>query len=70
MTSLLHDHRGSVSTMRLACLALTATACASVLLPIFGYGDPVDVPTLAVLLGAGIGGKAIQRRTEAQEARM
>ena len=69
MNGLLHDHRGQVSTMRVACLGTTATACAAVILPLFGYGEQVDFATLAALLGAGIGGKAVQRRSEGQEQR-
>ena len=64
MNGLLHDPHGQVSTMRLACLGTTATACAAVLLPLFGYGEPVEFTTLAMLLGGGIGGKAIQRAQE------
>ena len=65
MNGMLHDVNGAtLSTMRLACLGTTATACAAVLLPLFGYGEPVGLPTLAALLGAGIGGKAVQRTTE------
>ena len=66
MNTILHDVNGQLSTMRLACLGTTATACAAVLLPLVGYGEPVGIDTLAVLLGAGIGGKAVQRRTEEQ----
>lgn len=61
---LLRDHQGKPSTVRVACLACTLTACAAVLLPSFGYGEMPDLMALTALLGAGFGGKVWQAGIE------
>ena len=50
--------------MRMACLACALTACASVLLPMAGYGAAPDLGTLLALLAAAFGGKAWQSEIE------
>lgn len=62
--TLLRDHHGKPSTVRVACLACTLTACAAVLLPLLGYGQQPDFSTLAVLLGGGQGAKIWQSGIE------
>ena len=62
--NVIHDVNGQVSTMRVACLAAVLTACASVLLPHFGYGETPDTALVLALLAGGFGGKAAQRVTE------
>ena len=64
MKQLLHDHRGKPSTTRVAALGCSLTACASVLLPMAGYGTTPDLGTLLALLGAGFGGKVWQAGIE------
>ena len=64
MMPLLRDHRGKPSTMRLASLACAVTACAAVLLPMFGHGQTPDLGTLGELLGAGFGAKVWQAGIE------
>lgn len=59
-----HDHRGKPSATRLAALACALTACASVLLPMFGHGETPDLGTLGALLGGGFGAKVWQARIE------
>ena len=66
MMPLLRDHRGKPSTMRLASLACAVTACASMLLPMFGHGQTPDLGTLGALLGAGFAGKVWQAGIEHQ----
>ena len=61
---LLRDHQGKASTVRVACLACSLTACASVLLPMVGYGETPALGTLTALLGAGFGGKVWQAGIE------
>ena len=65
---LLHDHQGKPSTVRVACLACTLTACAAVLLPSFGYGEMPALGTLTALLGGGFGGKVWQAGIEQRPA--
>ena len=64
MLPLLNDHAGKPSTVRVACLACALTACASVLLPMAGYGETPALGTLTALLGAGFGGKVWQAGIE------
>ena len=64
MLPLLRDHTGKPSTVRVACLACALTACASVLLPMIGYGETPALGTLTALLGAGFGGKVWQAGIE------
>ena len=45
----------------MACLACAGIACAAVLLPLFGHGEPVSLGTL---LGGGLGGKVRQAGIE------
>ena len=66
MLPLLRDHRGKPSTVRVACLACALTACASVLLPMVGYGETPPLATLTALLGAGFAGKVWQAGIESQ----
>ena len=61
---LLTDHRSKPSTMRVAALACALTACAAVLLPMFGHGQTPDLGTLGALLGAGFGAKVWQAGIE------
>ena len=69
MMPLLRDHRGKPSTMRLASLACAVTACAAVLLPMLGHGQPPDLGTLGVLLGSGFGAKVWQADIEWRSGR-
>ena len=64
MSGLLKDIHGQPSTVRVVCLVCVLTACASVILPLFGYGETPDTLALASLLGAGVGAKVVQRHTE------
>ena len=64
MLPMLCDHGGKPSTVRVACLACALTACAAVLLPMVGYGEPPALGTLTALLGAGFGGKVWQAGIE------
>lgn len=61
---LLRDHKGKPSTVRVACLACTLTACAAVLLPMAGHGETPELGTLMALLGAGFGSKVWQAGIE------
>ena len=68
MRSVLHDHQGKPSTVRLACLACALTACAAVLLPMIGYGETPDLGVLMALLGTAFGGKVWQAGIEQRPA--
>ena len=64
MRNLLSDIHGEPSTTRLAAIACTGTACASVLSWSFLGGPQPDLMMLTALLGGGLGAKVVQRAHE------
>ena len=67
MNTMLSDHRGKISTTRVGCLICTIAACASVILPLFGYGSTPDFPIIAALLGGGFSAKVLGAGVEQKE---
>ena len=65
MIGLLNAPDGALSTMRVATLATVLTVCADALMPALvpGY-ERLGVAEMAVILGAGVGGKTLQHRQE------
>ena len=62
---ILHDNEGRPSSMRyamVACVAAAIVLALGTLIPEVGMDDPTGL--IAVLLGAGMGGKVMQKHAE------
>lgn len=64
---LLHDAGGKPSAMRTSCIITTIVGCIILLAIAFGYADSESSDDALVLVGLGIGGKAIQKATEGRK---